>query len=112
MIVLDIPDINFVVNYDYPNSGEDYIHRIGRTARASKTGTAYTFFTAANGKNASELIAVMQEAHQTVPPKLMDLGGSSYGGRKRSKFTRKHNFAQFFLHLNGIAIHTRYLSYF
>lgn len=84
---LDIPDINFVVNYDYPNSGEDYIHRIGRTARASKTGTAYTFFTAANGKNASELIAVMQEAHQTVPPKLMDLGGSSYGGRKRMRFS-------------------------
>jgi hypothetical protein len=53
----------------------------------------------------------MQEAHQTVPPKLMDLGGSSYGGRKRSKFTRKHNFAQFFLHLNGIAIHTRYIRY-
>ena len=85
---LDIPDINFVVNYDYPNSGEDYIHRIGRTARASRTGTAYTFFTSANGKNATELVKVMQEAGQTVPPKLMDMGGHSYGGRKRSTLVR------------------------
>ena len=34
-----------MINYDYPHSGEDYIHRIGRTARANRTGTAYTFFT-------------------------------------------------------------------
>lgn len=84
---LDIPDISFVVNYDYPNSGEDYIHRIGRTARAERTGTAYTFFTSANGKNAAELIMVMEEAGQTVPPKLFDLGGSSYGGRKRMRYS-------------------------
>lgn len=80
---LDIPDISFVINYDYPNSGEDYIHRIGRTARASRKGTAYTFFTAANGKNAAELIQVMEEAAQVVPEKLLQLGGSSYG-RKRT----------------------------
>jgi len=84
---LDIPDINFVVNYDYPHSGEDYIHRIGRTARAERTGTAYTFFTQGNAKNASELIQVMEEAGQTVPPKLMEMGGghSSYG-RKRGRY--------------------------
>ena len=41
----DISDIKFVVNYDYPSSAEDYIHRIGRTARANGTGTSYTFFT-------------------------------------------------------------------
>jgi len=80
---LDIPDISFVINYDYPNSGEDYIHRIGRTARANRKGTAYTFFTPANGKNATELIQVMEEAAQVVPEKLMQLGGSSFG-RKRT----------------------------
>lgn len=80
---LDIPDISFVINFDYPNSGEDYIHRIGRTARASRKGTAYTFFTSANGKNATELIQVMEEAAQVVPEKLLQLGGSSYG-RKRT----------------------------
>jgi ATP-dependent RNA helicase RhlE len=40
---IDIKDINMVINYDCPNDPEDYVHRIGRTARASTTGTAYTF---------------------------------------------------------------------
>ncbi len=40
---IDIEDIDLVINYDVPNDGEDYIHRIGRTARAATDGTAYTF---------------------------------------------------------------------
>jgi ATP-dependent RNA helicase RhlE len=40
---IDIEDIDLVINYDVPRDNEDYIHRIGRTARASGTGTAYTF---------------------------------------------------------------------
>lgn len=40
---LDIPDISHVINYDEPATREDYVHRIGRTARAGKQGTAYTF---------------------------------------------------------------------
>lgn len=42
---IDIEDIDLVINYDVPHEGEDYIHRIGRTARAATTGTAYTFIT-------------------------------------------------------------------
>src|ERR1700761_3839590 len=41
----DVKDITHVVNYDYPNNSEDYVHRIGRTARAGRKGTAITFFT-------------------------------------------------------------------
>lgn len=40
---IDIEDIDLVINYDVPHDGEDYIHRIGRTARAETTGIAYTF---------------------------------------------------------------------
>jgi ATP-dependent RNA helicase RhlB len=40
---IDVNDLSMVVNYDLPNEAENYIHRIGRTARAGKTGTAYTF---------------------------------------------------------------------
>jgi ATP-dependent RNA helicase DeaD len=40
---LDIPDITHVVNYDIPQNAEEYIHRIGRTARAGKAGVAMTF---------------------------------------------------------------------
>jgi ATP-dependent RNA helicase RhlE len=40
---IDIEDIDMVINYDVPHDGEDYIHRIGRTARAASEGVAYTF---------------------------------------------------------------------
>lgn len=60
----DVDDVKFVINYDYPNCSEDYVHRIGRTARSNKTGTAYTFFTSNNSKQAQELIDVLQEAKQ------------------------------------------------
>ena len=53
--VEDVEDVKFVINYDYPNSSEDYVHRIGRTARSTNKGTAYTFFTPGNLKQAREL---------------------------------------------------------
>ncbi|ELR73496.1 ATP-dependent RNA helicase [Fulvivirga imtechensis AK7] len=40
---IDVEDIELVINYDVPNDGEDYIHRIGRTARAASKGVAFTF---------------------------------------------------------------------
>ena len=40
---LDIPDVTHVINYELPETYEDYIHRIGRTGRAGKTGIALTF---------------------------------------------------------------------
>uniref|UniRef100_A0AAR2K6Y6 RNA helicase n=1 Tax=Pygocentrus nattereri TaxID=42514 RepID=A0AAR2K6Y6_PYGNA len=70
---LDVEDVKFVINYDYPNSSEDYIHRIGRTARSQKTGTAYTFFTPNNMKQANDLISVLREANQAINPKLLQM---------------------------------------
>lgn len=40
---IDVNDLAMVVNYDLPNEPENYVHRIGRTARAGKSGKAYTF---------------------------------------------------------------------
>ena len=40
---LDIDDVTHVINFDAPESYDDYIHRIGRTGRAGKRGTALTF---------------------------------------------------------------------
>lgn len=40
---IDIDNIGLVLNYDVPHDGEDYVHRIGRTARAAAEGTAITF---------------------------------------------------------------------
>lgn len=40
---IDVPDVEAVFNYDVPNDNEYYVHRIGRTGRAGKTGYAFTF---------------------------------------------------------------------
>ena len=40
---IDIPDIKIVINYDLPREPENYVHRVGRTGRASKRGYAYSF---------------------------------------------------------------------
>jgi ATP-dependent RNA helicase RhlE len=40
---IDVDHIDLVINFDVPHDGEDYVHRIGRTARAETDGTAYTF---------------------------------------------------------------------
>lgn len=79
-------DVGFVVNFDMPAQIEDYVHRIGRTGRAGNHGTAYTFFTADNGKLAADLVKVLSEAKQEVNPKLHEIAASSRGmfGRKYS----------------------------
>lgn len=61
---LDVDGIKYVVNYDYPHSSEDYIHRIGRTGRCDSRGTSYAFFTPSNSKHAKDLISVLEEAKQ------------------------------------------------
>jgi len=40
---IDVPDVTHVINYDLPQTYDDYIHRIGRTGRAGKKGYALTF---------------------------------------------------------------------
>jgi len=42
---LDIPKVQVVINYDVPKSPKDYVHRVGRTARAGKAGMSLTFVT-------------------------------------------------------------------
>jgi len=48
---LDVADIEHVINYDFPGSAEDYLHRIGRTARHKATGRATSFVTRGERRN-------------------------------------------------------------
>ena len=86
---LDISGIERVINYDFPHGeggAEEYVHRIGRTARAGATGTAETLFTFADSRHAGTLTTLLQDAGQPVPEGLEELGSakrprSHHGGR-------------------------------
>jgi ATP-dependent RNA helicase DBP3 len=86
---LDIPAVSAVVNYSFPLTTEDYVHRIGRTGRAGATGVAHTFFSAASDRpRAGELINVLREAGQPVPAALLKFGTTVK--RKESKLYGAH----------------------
>ncbi|CAH2075705.1 unnamed protein product [Thlaspi arvense] len=93
LLIVDVKDIKCVINYDFPSSLEDYVHRIGRTGRAGAKGTAFTFFTHANAKFARDLVKILQEAGQIIPPPLSvmarssgsNLGGSGGNFRNRGR---------------------------
>ncbi|CAN1772663.1 DEAD-box ATP-dependent RNA helicase 37 [Linum perenne] len=83
---LDIPHVAHVVNFDLPNDIDDYVHRIGRTGRAGKSGLATAFFNDNNGSLARSLVELMQEANQEVPAWLVRYASrASYGGGKNRR---------------------------
>ncbi|KAJ6808158.1 putative DEAD-box ATP-dependent RNA helicase 37 [Iris pallida] len=84
---LDIPHVAHVVNFDLPNDIDDYVHRIGRTGRAGKSGLATAFFNEGNSSLARPLADLMQEANQEVPAWLSRYAAarSSYGGGKNRR---------------------------
>merc|ERR1719506_1873188 len=67
---LDVKTIRLVINYDPANNVEDYVHRIGRTARAGMTGTAVSLLTPREGKKAGQIVEVMKKSGKEVPPEL------------------------------------------
>jgi ATP-dependent RNA helicase DBP3 len=71
---LDIPHVEAVLNYQFPLTAEDYIHRVGRTGRAGATGVTYTFFTHHDKARAGELIQILRDANQVIPPDLTKFG--------------------------------------
>lgn len=79
---LDIPNVTHVVNYDLPTDIDDYVHRIGRTGRAGNTGLSTAFFNRGNRGIVRDLIELLKEAHQEIPPFLESVAreGSGFGG--------------------------------
>lgn len=87
---LDVQDVELVINYTFPLTIEDYVHRIGRTGRAGKTGLAICFFCpdskgAQDEKaHAGDLVKVLKDAGQEVPKALEAIAATS-GGNKATK---------------------------
>jgi len=89
---LDVPNIDLVVNYTFPLTIEDFVHRVGRTARGGKSGRAITLFN--NGRiegvqeekqHAGDLVRVLREASQHVPDALAKIAESSQGNKATKK---------------------------
>ncbi len=97
---IDVEGIDLVVNYDVPPDPEDYVHRIGRTARAERTGTAITFVNPADHhklRRIEELtgihISVIHnpEGIPAASPSHHEMHGEK---RKRQQFSKKRNFSK------------------
>jgi ATP-dependent RNA helicase RhlE len=71
---LDITDIDLVVNFDVPMHPEDYVHRIGRTGRAERSGKAVTLVTGADSRRVKAIEHLLKE-----PVPKVRLDGFSYG---------------------------------
>ncbi|HEX8676268.1 MAG TPA: DEAD/DEAH box helicase [Segetibacter sp.] len=92
---IHIDNIDLVINYDVPNDGEDYVHRIGRTARAENEGTAYTLI---NEKEQNKFAAIEKLlGHAVVKAGVpSDIGDTplyqprTFSGNRR-KFIHKRN---------------------
>ncbi len=68
---IDIDNIDLVINFDVPHDGEDYVHRIGRTARAAADGTAYTLVSV---KEQRKLMAIEKLLGNPVPKATVPAG--------------------------------------
>jgi len=95
---IDVKEINMVVNFDVPQDAEDYVHRVGRTARADSKGEAITLV---NPKDMFRFKKI-EELIESIIPKLQlpeEMGkgpewkvGKSRPYKKKKKFYKKKNF--------------------
>jgi ATP-dependent RNA helicase DeaD len=86
---LDIPHIEHVINYDLPQCAEDYIHRIGRTARAGAEGSAICFI---NREDKGKWAAINRLLDPTAPaPKRESSSGGARAGSRNAGGARRSN---------------------
>ena len=86
---LDIPVIKHVINYDLPQVPEDYIHRIGRTGRAGKDGSALTFLT--NNDR-----SMWRSIQKLIDPDFKVKEEARPNNQKSKKFNKKNKFKKKF----------------
>lgn len=88
---IDIDDIEMVVNYDVPREAEDYVHRIGRTARANRDGRAVTFVAKEDFRrlNVIEKLLEKEIPRESVPEEFGEVPVYTAAGKKSGKGFRK-----------------------
>jgi superfamily II DNA/RNA helicase len=63
---LDIPDVSHVFNYDVPSHADDYVHRIGRTGRAGKSGQTFMLATPGDAKNLDKVLKLIGKVPEEI----------------------------------------------
>jgi ATP-dependent RNA helicase RhlE len=94
---IDIEDIGLVINYDVPGDAEDYIHRIGRTARAAATGVALTFINEYDQQKFLQIETLLESEVKKIPlPEHLGVGPaySPEIKNKRPFVKKKNNFSK------------------
>lgn len=82
---IDIKDINLVINYDVPQDAEDYVHRIGRTARADTTGVALTLISEKDQRRFKDIEDLIEMEVKKIPlPPFLGEGPVYEPHKKRS----------------------------
>lgn len=69
---LDIKNVMHVINFDLPTSIDEYVHRIGRTARIGNSGYATSFYSPSSASLAPDLVRILEESSQKVPDFLRE----------------------------------------
>ena len=88
---IDIKGIELVINYEVPNDAEDYVHRIGRTARADKTGEAITFINENQIKSFMSIEKLIENEVEKIPLPNNFEKGPVYSIKKKKKKIWKKN---------------------
>ena len=97
---IDIKEINMVINYDVPHDAEDYVHRVGRTARANTKGEAVTLV---NDKDMQRMRKIEELIESSVPkfnppeefgegPTWREKSAHAGGGKKKPFYNKKKKF--------------------
>uniref|UniRef100_A0A0A9ZEY0 ATP-dependent RNA helicase n=1 Tax=Lygus hesperus TaxID=30085 RepID=A0A0A9ZEY0_LYGHE len=69
----DVKDLLLVINYSVPYYYEDYVHRVGRTGRATSHGTAITFITPEEEEYSIDLVKALTLSKQVIPETLLEI---------------------------------------
>jgi superfamily II DNA/RNA helicase len=93
---IDIKDINLIINYDVPGDAEDYVHRVGRTARANTTGIALTFINEDDMYKFQQIESLIEDEvfKAPLPPEIGEGPQWKVGskGRGKGKYGSKKSF--------------------
>lgn len=92
---IDVEGISLVINYDVPPDPEDYVHRVGRTARAETTGTAITFINERDQRKFLSIENLIGETIEKLPlPAALGEGPAYQPQQKKKSNFRKRSFGK------------------